>query len=169
VSNYAYSRWNVIYPDVYSRIIELENRYQDELQVLERRALDLVEVHTNSNTATATATAIELLTDYSNTCGNGLVKEWRDFFGQLFVKYRDGYVITPSDTNQACGCSVGNEAYSNQWLGRIVSDTGDRYLDPTSVGVGDVNGNSTDTNTKRTKHTPAHLLPIDKMTLKSFN
>lgn len=62
--------------------------------------------------------------------GNKLVADWAGFFGQLFVKYRDGYVITPNAANNNCGCNVGNGAYPSAWYERIVEDTGDHYKVP---------------------------------------
>lgn len=157
VANFAYSRWNVIYPEVYNHIVEIESQYAKDVKALEKQAMTLYD-----NGSGAERESIQMLTEYSVTCGNNLVREWRNFFGQLFVKYRDGYVITPNESNKACGCSVGNEAYSNQWLGRIVSDTGDRYLDPSSLSdTGKVKEG-------RQNQKPAHLLPVDKRSLKSF-
>jgi len=82
------------------------------------------------------AGAVELLTRYGETTGNQLVADWTTFFGQLFVKFRDGYVITPSDSKN-CGCAVGSTTFPQTWYDRIAADTGDRYKCPPSALAAD--------------------------------
>lgn len=123
VSNWAYSRWSSIYPDVYSQIIAFENRYLSEVQTIDKQAQLIYE----SKGADA---AVEFVTQYSVTTGQSLVDAWGKFFGQLFMKFRDGYVITASDDDQACGCNAASNAYPTNWYGRIVADTGDHYKKP---------------------------------------
>lgn len=81
------------------------------------------------------ASAVEYVTAYSEREGNELVKEWSQFFGQLFVKYRDGYKIVSDPANQACGCDVQSAPYTQSWYDRIVMDTGMRYLEPSAEGL----------------------------------
>ena len=50
------------------------------------------------------AAAIEYLTAFSNQVGVKLLDDWVSFFGQLFVKYRDGYVTTAAPAVPVCGC-----------------------------------------------------------------
>ena len=67
--------------------------------------------------------------------GNSLVQQWGAFFGQIFMKYRDGYIISADDDNQACGCAPANAPYSNQWNDRIVKDTGNHYRVPSESAL----------------------------------
>ena len=155
VANWAYSRWNVIYPDVYNKIIELETKYANELITLEKESVTLL--HSKSE-----HDAIEYITKYSERTGNELVSTWSQFFGEIFMRYRDGYHITPvaSKDSPACGCAVNNVGYSGAWYDRILDDTEDRYLDPTSVvGLKAVTSAAL----------PKHLQPVDKYTLKALN
>lgn len=155
VANWAYSRWNIIYPDVYNKIKEYEIKYENEIKTNEITAIQLINTKNIND-------SIEYLTEYSESTGNTLVNEWSSFFGQIFMKYRDGYVITPSN-DPGCGCNVGNVAYSNQWYGRIIGDTGNRYLDPTCV-----DNKKKLTNTNNMNKKPTELQPINKLTLKSL-
>jgi hypothetical protein len=71
---------------------------------------------------------VEFVTDYSVRAGNQLVRDWGALFGQLFVKYRDGYVITANAEDKSCGCNPVPQSYPQPWFDRIVKDTGDHYL-----------------------------------------
>jgi hypothetical protein len=76
------------------------------------------------------AEAIEYLTTFSNDIGDQLLKDWFAFFGQLFVKYRDGYITTAAPEVPVCGCSTSSAKYQDEWYNRIAEDTGDLYLVP---------------------------------------
>lgn len=60
-------------------------------------------------------------------------QDWVSFFGQLFVKYRDGYVTTAAPSVPTCGCSTKSSGYSSEWYDRIAEETGDHYLVPKSA------------------------------------
>ena len=74
------------------------------------------------------------MTDFSVQLGDSLLDEWSTFFGQLFVKFRDGYV-TKQSSAPVCDCATSSEAYSDAWYGRIAADTGDHYLVPTASAL----------------------------------
>jgi hypothetical protein len=76
------------------------------------------------------AEAIEYLTTFSNDIGDQLLKDWFALFGQLFVKYRDGYITTAAPEVPVCGCSTSSVKYQDEWYNRIAEDTGDLYLVP---------------------------------------
>ena len=130
VANYAYSRWDVIYADVYDAIIAQENIYYD----LVAKTDSIVLSKLNGNDVTG---AVEYMTNFSNELGEKLLRDWFVFFGQLFVKYRDGYVTTANPKVPVCGCSTSSLKYQDQWYNRIADDTGDRYLLPSDVDVAD--------------------------------
>ena len=119
----AYSRWDVIYPEVKSKIMAMESQFQTMINELDQQAV----LKYNNEGA---ASAVSFTTQQCVNMGDSLVQQWGQFFGQLFMKYRDGYVISTDDNNQACGCSPANAPYSNQWNDRIVKDTGNHYRVP---------------------------------------
>ena len=79
VANWAYSRWDLIYPEVYSEITRREALYWTQIQEIDREAALLY----SEQGPTA---AIELVTNYSVQAGNSLVSDWNSFFGYLFGK-----------------------------------------------------------------------------------
>jgi hypothetical protein len=109
------------YPEVLASIESLEAIFKEEVNSVDVEAAALY-------ASQGPAAAVEFATQYTETSGNNLVKKWRKYFGQLFVKYRDGYVITESAEDTACGCSVGSGPYPQQWYNRIAAETGDHYL-----------------------------------------
>jgi hypothetical protein len=116
-----------MYPEVLQTILARESVYFTLVTKLDE---ELVEVYNRQGRAAA----ISALTQFSSDLGNQLVTDWASYFGQLFVKYRDGYVFTPNESSTNCGCNVGNGAYPQAWYDRIVEDTGDHYKVTDSVG-----------------------------------
>eukprot|EP00602_Paraphysomonas_sp_CaronLab_P009703 CAMPEP_0185024584 /NCGR_PEP_ID=MMETSP1103-20130426/7709_1 /TAXON_ID=36769 /ORGANISM="Paraphysomonas bandaiensis, Strain Caron Lab Isolate" /LENGTH=580 /DNA_ID=CAMNT_0027557599 /DNA_START=14 /DNA_END=1756 /DNA_ORIENTATION=+ len=121
VANWAYSRWDLMYPDVLARIESLEDSLIAQANDVDIKAKQVLE-------SSGVSAAIELVTSFSVDAGNSLVRSWANFFGEMFVKYKDGYVFTEDSSEPSCGCSVANGAYTQSWYDRIVADTGDHYL-----------------------------------------
>lgn len=161
VANFAYSRWDLIYADVYDKILEKEARYRELAVQREATALE----YFNAGDVTA---GVEHLTDFSVSIGDALLLEWFEFFGQLFVKFRDGYVTTANKKNPVCGCSTNSAGYQQQWYDYIAADTGDRYLYPDGAedSDGDIGFRSTTTTSAFTHHSRRS---IPKMELRAFN
>jgi hypothetical protein len=74
--------------------------------------------------------AVAHMTKFSADIGDALLKDWFAFFGELFVKYRDGFVTTPAPAVPVCGCNTASQGYDDAWYERIVAENGDRYLVP---------------------------------------
>lgn len=123
VANWAYSRWEVIYPDVYARIISQEAAYFDQVAAADKEIASRLAAGDRDG-------AVSYMTDFSTNIGDKLLKDWFAFFGELFVKYRDGFVTTAAPHIPVCGCNTASQGYDGQWYDRIVADTGDRYLVP---------------------------------------
>ena len=125
VANWAYSKWNTIYPDVLDEIKRRENTYFQFVAVMDKKS---VEVYNTSGPNDA----IEMVTKFSVDLGNQLVKEWFEFFGALFVRYRDGYKIMEDKNSEACNCSPGNAPYPQAWYDRIAKENPSHFKDGTS-------------------------------------
>lgn len=125
VANWAYGRWDVIYPEVLAKIIAKEGAYQARMQQIDAETLAL-------HSSKGAAAAIALGTRYSSEMGNALVVEWGQYFGELFMRFRDGYKISvaTAEAQPKCGCTVADAPYSAQWYTRIAQDTGDHYKVP---------------------------------------
>lgn len=123
VGNWVQTRWNDMYPDLHKAIIDAETKFQSALIEMDEKA------STIHRTAGQTA-CVEAVTSWSANLGDSLVQQWNALFGELFVKFRDGYKIVPDPDDLSCGCSVGNAPYSESWYDAIVDSTGDHYLVP---------------------------------------
>jgi hypothetical protein len=122
------------YPEVLATIESIENTFKEEVNQMDMEASSL-------HASQGADAAVEYATQYSEKSGNNLVKRWRKYFGQMFVKYRDGYVIKEAPEETSCGCSVGNGAYPQGWYDRIATETGEHYKvlpDSTSADLKDV-------------------------------
>lgn len=123
VANWAYSRWDLIYPDIANAVDQWETTFISQVAEIDKEALVIA-------TDKSMDDAIQHVTDFSVKAGNALVTRWGEFFGELFVKYRDGYVVTPNPDSTACGCNAVSAGYPSAWYDRIVKDTGDHYYYP---------------------------------------
>jgi len=123
VANYAYTRWSVIYPDVYSEITKLETNYKQQLTQVDENALSKQESEGRDS-------AIEYVTDWACQTGDDLVSHWGNFFGSLFMKHRDNYNITPDASDTVCACDTVAQPYEQQWYDKIASQTGEHYKVP---------------------------------------
>ena len=125
VANFAYSRWDLIYTDLHATILAKEAEYFQLVVETDAKAMSMFEDENEDVTD-----VVEYLTSFSYALGDALTKDWFVVFGQLFVKFRDGYVTTASDTAPVCGCHSQSAGYQDEWYNRIVDDTGDVYLVP---------------------------------------
>jgi dipeptidase len=146
VANWAYARWDLISPDLLSVIHSTEQRLQAEVKDIDQLALEAY--HRDG-----ALEAVALVTDFTIRTGEQLMTQWFALFGQLFVKYRDGYVITGSTQNPACGCNFADAGYPQQWYDRIVRNTGAHYYVAEEVGK---------------KLRDERLAPVPKRTLKGL-
>lgn len=109
------------YPEVLlSEITARETLYHQAVSALDEKALQLMQ----SSPSDASA-AVELLTAWSEVEGDKLVQDWKALFGRLFVKYRDGYVITANADNLACGCNAASLAYPQAWYNKLAATVGE--------------------------------------------
>lgn len=129
VANWAYSRWDAIYADVYAKILEKESLYFEMAAKADATAVNMINEENNE------AAAVAYLTDFSVDIGDTLLKDWFTFFGELFVKYRDGYVTTAAPHNPVCGCQSNSLRYADEWYDRIVDENGARYTVPATADV----------------------------------
>ena len=120
VSNFVYSRWDDAYPILRVKIDEVQANLSKEVAMIDNLALKLY----NEEGPEA---AVELVTEFGIKTGNNLHADWLHFYGELFVRYRDFFVIEPDETNPSCGCQVKEAGLSEKWKERIISETGTHY------------------------------------------
>lgn len=114
VTNFAYTRYNLIHPEIREKQVALEKQYVNFVQMIDAGAKEMLAEDKNA--------AIEFLTDFSCNTGNQLVDTWRDFYGYLFCKYMDGNVKTaiPGEKNP----KVEQPALPEWYLRMIIEQTG---------------------------------------------
>ncbi|MUP38201.1 dipeptidase [Labilibaculum euxinus] len=116
VSNFAYTRYNVIHPEIAAKQKALETKYLAFTNIIDLAAEGMFKKNK--------ATAIEFLTDFSCNQGNNLVAEWKDFYGNLFAKFMDGNIKEKDGDNQ--NPKVNQPGYSEEFYKTIVKTTGDK-------------------------------------------
>jgi hypothetical protein len=119
-ANWAYSRWADIYPVMLERILDAEAGLAAGLKKVDDEVLVMAQ---NGDMGGA----VEAATEWGVQAGDKLTKEWFNFFGELFVRFRDGYDIQQDLNDPECGCSVGGDGYNKDTYERIVAETGDQY------------------------------------------
>ncbi|WP_372752073.1 dipeptidase [Labilibaculum sp.] len=116
VSNFAYTRYNAIHPEIAAKQKTLESKYLSFTNIIDIAAEGMIKKDKLA--------AIEFLTDFSCNQGNNLVKEWRDFYGYLFAKYMDGNIKEKDGNKQ--NPKITQPGYSKEFYKTIVKTTGDK-------------------------------------------
>ena len=116
VTNFAYTRYNVIHPDIRKKQKALETQYQSFVQMVDAGAAGMLSQNRQA--------AVDFLTEFSCNTGNQLVDTWRDFYGYLFARYMDGNIKTavPGEKNP----KVEQPALPEWYLRTIIEKTGDK-------------------------------------------
>jgi len=118
VSNFVYTRFNAMINDVKTLQTELENKYYNYIQAIDKAALELYKKDPNL--------AREFLTDFSVLTANETVKKWKKLYQDLFVKYMDGNIKTKIPGKLLP--KVEQPGYGIEWYKLIIEKTGDRFL-----------------------------------------
>ncbi len=123
VSNFAYTRYNLIIPDIRKVQHELEMKYINEVKAIDMAAADMY--------ARDPAVARKFLTDYSVLQGGNTVKVWKKLYAYLFTKYMDGNVKEKAAVPEGYrfhNPKLSQPGYGEEWYRRIVEDTGTKFL-----------------------------------------
>lgn len=117
VSNFAYTRWNIIYPEVIDKIHTLEKEFVTLTPVIDQQALELYNADPNL--------AVNYLTNYSTQLGDRVTYEWKDFYRYLFMRFMDGNIKEPVEGQM--NPHVEFPGYPEEWLRRVIDETGDQF------------------------------------------
>jgi len=117
VSNFAYTRYNVILKDIKPVQLELETKYLENIPNIDKFAEELYKKEPKK--------AIEYITNYSVNTGNETVKRWKQLYAFLFTKYMDGNIKTavPGQKNP----KVLQPGYGDAFYRELVKQTGDKF------------------------------------------
>jgi dipeptidase len=114
VTNFAYTRYNLIQPEIRKKQKSLEAKFVTATKMTDAAALSLLKENRKE--------AINYLTDFSCNTGDNLTTEWKNMYGYLFAKYMDGNVKTFNPTQM--NPDVEQPGYSKRFLKAIVKDHG---------------------------------------------
>lgn len=116
VSNFAYTRYRDIHPEIAKIQGTLEAKYIQYTPAIDLAAQKLAEGNVDL--------AKEFLTDYSVNTANRAVKTWQDLYVYLFTKYMDGNIKTrvPGQKNP----KVSQPGYGEDWYKKIAEETKDK-------------------------------------------
>ncbi len=118
VTNLAYTRYNVIHPEIDSLKTVLETKYQKYVTAIDMAAEQMYKIDPK--------TGREFITDFSVNTANALVYQWKDFYHYLFMKYMDGNIKTPNPGH--LNPHVKQPGYGADWYRRIATDTNEKLL-----------------------------------------
>ena len=129
MNNWAYSRYNVIHPEIESYQSQLENQYTASVKVIDAKASELYKQDP--------AAARESITSFSVYTGNQLVDDWKVFYQYLFMKYVDGNVKN-SEGHQLLENGNGKNipkaptqpGYGKDWERIMIQGTGEKLKVP---------------------------------------
>lgn len=117
VANFAYTRYNIIHPDIEQKQDSLETAFINKVKEIDAYALQLHEVSPYQ--------AIDYVSTFSADNADRLVMYWKEFYKFLFLKYMDGNVkyVVPGERNP----KVEWPGYGEEWYRRIIQETGDKF------------------------------------------
>jgi dipeptidase len=124
VSNFAYTRTNLVKTDIQNKQKELEDKYFKETVDIDKTAADLYKKSPKK--------AVKYLTEYSVKSGDNTVMQWKEFYKFLFTKYVDGNVKEKRPVPAGYKYStpkLTQPGYSEDWYRAIVKSTGDKFLE----------------------------------------
>ncbi|MEI7662730.1 MAG: C69 family dipeptidase [Bacteroidota bacterium] len=121
VNNWAYTRYELIHPEIAAYQHELETRYIRETEIVDAKCMA-----TNKENPSALSGYI---TDYSGYTGNLLVSKWKSFYHFLFMKYMDGNVkqtsgfeLLENGNGKGVPRKPAQPGYGKEWERRMASD-----------------------------------------------
>jgi len=121
VSNFAYTRYNVIHPEIATVQQELEDEFINMIPSIDKAAQS---IHESDKSL-----AVKFLTDFSVTNGNNTVMEWKNFYGHLFTRFMDGNVKESSEVPEGYKyypAKLKQPGYPEWWYRKIADETGDK-------------------------------------------
>jgi dipeptidase len=120
VSNFAYTRYDLMVPYIQEKQKQLETGYLRETRNIDQMAGSLYKEDP--------AKALQYITDYSVKAGEQTVVEWKKLYAFLFTRFMDGNVKTKIVGEQ--NPTVEQPGYSEEWYRKVAEDTGDRLKVP---------------------------------------
>lgn len=116
VSNYAYTRYSAMYPEIRKVQKELEHGFMAQVPVIDKLALAMYKKDPKA--------AREFITDYSVRTTDNTTYRWKELYQYLFMRYMDGNIKEPKAGQR--DPAMKQPGYSPEFYKNIVKDAGDR-------------------------------------------
>ncbi len=123
VSNFAYTRYDVIHPEISKKQTELETQFVEKVKEIDAKAKKLYETQGRNE-------AVRFLTKYSTGNADKTTTEWKAFYAYLFTKYMDGNIKTKQEIPEGYkyyAPKLEQPGYGQDWYKIIVEKTGDHF------------------------------------------
>ncbi|MDR2010677.1 MAG: C69 family dipeptidase [Bacteroidales bacterium] len=124
VSNFAYTRYNAMYPEIEKVQNELYSKFFNDINGFDKKMEELLKTNPDD--------AIEQITQFSAEEAKYTQQKWTELFAYLFTKYMDGNVKTPREVPEGYkyyAPKVEQPRYPDFWYNAIVKDHGDKIID----------------------------------------
>lgn len=117
VSNFAYTRYKDMIPEIQEVQKELETSFLAEVKNIDEHAVELFKQNPDE--------ARKFITEYSLAKGKQTFQTWKNLYAYLFTRYMDGNIKTkvPGQMNP----KVNQPGYSKEFYKVIVKETGDKF------------------------------------------
>lgn len=116
VSNFAYTRYSDMIPEIQEKQQGLEDNFIIKIANADKQALALLKKSPKQ--------ATDYLTNFSNQQQDMTFKEWKRLYAYLFTKYMDGNIKSRSDNAIP---NVKQPGYSKGFYQNIADKTGDKF------------------------------------------
>jgi len=117
VSNFAYTRYSDMIPEIRKLQGELEMGFIDKVKEIDAKTVDLYQQNPNE--------AVKTITDFSVTAGKMTFDSWKKLYAFLFTTFMDGNIKTKTDNKTLP--KVKQPGYGEDWYKMIVKQTGDKF------------------------------------------
>ena len=121
MSNWAYTKYDYIHPEIRKRQRELETRWvEKEIPSMDERV----------NTIKGREAQVKELTKFSCDQASKMTQMWKQFYHELFMKYMDGNLNTaqPEKPGQKyTPIKSEHPKYSDEYYRILIEKTGDKY------------------------------------------
>ena len=120
MSNWAYTKYNYIHPEIDQRQHEYERNYIGTL---------VPAIDEEVSAITDRGEAVRILTKFSNAQADELCHNWKIFYQELFMKYVDGNLNTPRKPKpgqQYTPIQSDHPKYSDEYYEILIEKTGDK-------------------------------------------
>jgi hypothetical protein len=135
LSNFCYYRWKDVYPIVRIKIDSIHRDFLQQVATMDERALKIYQNQGKQE-------AVKAVTSFSESAGIELHRVWMDFYGELFVRFRDFYTIVKKNDEPVCGCEAKEPGMTDVVKERIIRETGNHYRVAEETAVPVLHGES---------------------------